>query len=716
MTRRLAVWLSPLLLLALYPLSSFIFLGDIRPWLLPLALAGILYLQAVRLARSTAVRRTPAAAALRDAGERFLSLPPRAAAVRLFWAALLLYTMLLSGAVAPPQPFTGDEPHYLLISESLVSDGDINLANDHAEQRQLAFYGGPLRPHAWPGREGSGFIYSQHFPGISALAAPFYALGRLTHNRPVLVAAARFPVAILSALLASVFFLFIANLVRARSAALLGWALFAAASPFVYFSALVYSEIPPALISLLVLSALVVRKKMTAPMLVLCGTGIGVMPWFGIKYLVLAAGVFLAAAASVALESKNRVGDLLRLGLSSAPPLALLAYFLRSLYGAVSPVVVYRGAPGAVIPISNFFTSGWADIADHFFGLVLDQRTGIFVWGPILLLSLPGAVLLLRSRRRLGWLLLAPLAVWWGFAASVHSWGSFCPPGRPLLPVLPIFAGLAAVALAETAGSARRAIRAVLIAAAVLITLAGLRNPRLLYHDNLAKPDSPQGTYSLLLASAANPVFDAARLVPSLSNRNPKERRRAPVLIWLIAIALLTLVWLRAPAKPSPPPRPVAAHAAGAVSLSLLILAFVFFRADLDEARAADVPGGRIYLQKGGSFDLEGDGFWTKGRAAATAVVRTSSPARRITVRLSSGAAGAVEVAVGPRRGAVRLESGNGLRASWAVDAPVGIRLGKDRYLYSVRVRAERGFLPSAAGAGGGRVLGAFARVRVALR
>ncbi|MBN2205799.1 MAG: hypothetical protein JW742_00200, partial [Candidatus Aminicenantes bacterium] len=291
MIRRIAIGLSPLLLLALYPLSSFVFLGDIRPWLLPLSLAGVLYLMAVRLNRSPAARRRPEAVALRSAWRRFNELPPGAAAVRLFWAALVLYVFLLSGAVVPAQPFTGDEPHYLLISESLLRDGDINLADDYAELRYRAFYGGPLRPHAWPGREGPGFTYSQHFPGISALVAPFYALGRLTTtNRAALVSVARFPLAVLSALLASVFFLFAADIARTRSAALLGWVLLAAGSPFVFYSSLVYSEVPPTLITLSILYALVLRRRTSAAVLVLSGVGIGLMPWFGIKYLVLAGG------------------------------------------------------------------------------------------------------------------------------------------------------------------------------------------------------------------------------------------------------------------------------------------------------------------------------------------------------------------------------------------------------------------------------------------
>jgi hypothetical protein len=714
MIRRLAVPLSPLLLLALYPSASLVFLGDIRPWLLPLALGGIIYLQAVRLTRSPSAAGSPLAVRAQRAWRRFADLPPKAAAVRLFWAALVLYLILLSGAVVPAQPFTGDEPHYLLTARSLVRDGDINLANDYGERRYREFYEGSLRPHARPGKKGPDHLYSQHFPGISAVVAPFYALGRLSGKPAVLVAVARLPLAILSAILASLLFLCATDLVRTRGAALVGWALFALASPFVFYSGLIYSEIPPALITLFVLRTIVLRRRTSPLILALAGAGTGLMAWFNIKYLPLAGGVFLAAAVSVLLASKRKVRDLLRLSLPAAVPLAILFAAMLALWGGVSPVRVYRGTPDAAVPLVNYFKHSAAEVWNHFAGLLLDQRTGLFVWGPFLLLSVPGLILLLRRRRREGWLLLTPLAVWWIFSSAVHSWGGYCPPGRPLLPILPVFAVLAAVALDEPAGTARRAVRSGLVAATVLITVVCLRNPRLLYHANMAETAGPQGIYSHLLSSAKTAWLDATRIVPSLSNWQKEERIVLPVAFWLTGIGLLTWIWLRPPRKPRRTARPAAAHAAGVLILSLLVLGFVLFRVDLDEERSAAIPGGRAYLQGANAYGFEQEAFWTRGSGAATAVVRTPVRAGRITVLLSSAVAGEVAVSIGPRRGSLRLEERTGLKGAWAADAPVGVRSRDGGYLYAVRIRASRAFVPVRVNPDipDGRVLGALARIQ----
>jgi hypothetical protein len=716
MIRRWALSLSPLLLFALYPSTSRAFLGDIRPWLLPLSLAGILYLQSVRISRSPgAAPRIPLVAKAGGAWRRFLDLSPKAAAFRLFWFALAAYVVLLSGAVAPSQPFTGDEPHYLLAAHSLVSDGDINLADDYAKREYGAFYAGLLKPHAREGRKGPGFLYSKHFPGVSAIALPLYALGRAAGARgAVLVAVSRLPLAALSALLASLLFLFLSDLVRRRGVALAGWALFALASPFLFFSALIYSEVPPALISLFVLRTIVLGRRTSAALLSLSGAGIGLMAWFNIKYLPLAAGVFAAAGISVLFESKRRVRDILLLALPAAVPLAALYAALQDLWGGASPVLVYRGATGAFVPLANFFRPSAAEIANHFIGLVLDQRTGIFVWGPLLVLSVPGLVRLLRRRRRPERLLLIPLAAWWSFSAAVNTWGGFCPPGRPLLPVLPLFVALAAVALNEPLGRARRAVAAVLTAATVLITLAGLANPRLLYHENLAETAGPRGIYSYFLASAKTLALDPTRIVPSLSNWQPGERRVFPLVFWLIGIGILTVVWLGGPRTRPRGPRPLAAHAAAALAISLAALAFVFLRADLDERRAGDVPGGRVYLQGESDHGFDQDGFWTKGSEAVTAVLRTAAPARRITVQVASLVPGDVEIAIGSERRLIRLEERTGMSGVLEADAPVGIRWKRGAYFYAVRVRAERSFIPVRLDPAvpDGRPLGAFARIR----
>ncbi len=712
MLLRIVLSLSPLLLLAFRPLTSHIFLGDIRPWLFPLAVAGVLYLQAVRLSRRAATSSIPALGKAQAVWRRFLDAPPQKTAFRLFLIALAVYSLLLSGAVAPVQPFTGDEPHYLLIAKSMARDGDLNLYQDYEEEAYREFYPGPLDSHASPGKKGPDHIYSRHFPGISLIVAPFYALGRLTGNPRALIAIARFPIALLSALLAALFFLFVLDLVRDRSIALLGWGLFALTTPLIFYSQVIYSEVPVSLITLFILRKVVLNKDLSALSLGLAGAGIGLLPWFGIKYLVLAAVVFLAAIASIWTCSSRRMKDAVIFAAPAAVLMLLLAAGLWSLYGSVSPAAVYHGslAGQGVLRIRLFKTQG-LEFWNHLLGIFIDQRMGILMFNPVLLLFLPGIVLAARKRRAETLLLLTPFFLWTIFESAVRPWGGYCPPGRPLLPVQGVMAGFAAVALARRDGKTRRILGGALIAATVLITLVCLRNPMLMYHANLSEEGGPSGTYSQILSSAKILFFDATPFVPALSNRT--GRIWLPVPFWLVGLGFATWLWLRRGRRPARGPRPLFVHAAGAFLLSLFVLAFSFFRAGLDADRSFEIPGGRVFFQDDNTQGPELGGFWTKGQSRAAVIVRTPAPATEISVEVSSAVSGSVEVEVGPTRKTVRLEEGK-LKAAPESQPPVGFPW-RGGYLYKVRILAGRTFIPHELNpaSSDGRTLGVFVRISV---
>src|SRR4029450_12137977 len=70
----------------------------------------------------------------------------------------------------------GDEPHYLLIVQSLLKDGDIKVANNYEQKDYLEYWGGLLRPHfSRPGLNGD--HYPGHSPGLPVLVAPAFAIG-----------------------------------------------------------------------------------------------------------------------------------------------------------------------------------------------------------------------------------------------------------------------------------------------------------------------------------------------------------------------------------------------------------------------------------------------------------------------------------------------------------------------------------------------------------
>src|SRR5690606_33264937 len=75
-----------------------------------------------------------------------------------------------------PQVPGGDEPHYLVITQSLLKDGDLRIENNHRQRDYRSYFGGELPPD-FRVRGRDKLIDSIHAPGVSALVAPAFAIG-----------------------------------------------------------------------------------------------------------------------------------------------------------------------------------------------------------------------------------------------------------------------------------------------------------------------------------------------------------------------------------------------------------------------------------------------------------------------------------------------------------------------------------------------------------
>ena len=159
------VWLLSLVVLPWLPWPApaafLIWAGPIR-WVIWTAVVLVMVATATRLPR--AERLLPGVAA------RVRERPRLAAGVFAFCV-----FAFAAWEVAPSVP-GGDEPHYLVITQSLLLDGDLKIENNHRRGDYQSYFAGPLAPH-YIRRGVNGEIYSIHAPGLSALVAPAFALG-----------------------------------------------------------------------------------------------------------------------------------------------------------------------------------------------------------------------------------------------------------------------------------------------------------------------------------------------------------------------------------------------------------------------------------------------------------------------------------------------------------------------------------------------------------
>lgn len=413
----------------------------------------------------------------------------------------------------------GDEPHYLMVAESLLRDHDVALQDDYVPERYVAFYKSQptLAPHYLVrGRHGD--IYSQHALGLTLLILPAYALGG-------------YPAA-------SLFMAFVGVLLARELRALLhvwmgataladgvAW-LIALSPPLVCFAGLVFTEVPAALVLALGLRHLHRPAELTPGKAWLVGVALAFVPWLNVRYL-----VFPPLLIAYAWSRRPALGRSLALLVPLLLSAGLSALYHHQLYGFFDPRHVYGRRPGFA----------WERLAGNVEALLLDQEYGLLVYAPIFVLALPGGIALAR---RLGWrdalAVLAPIAAVLLTAATWRMWwGGFTPPARFLVPVVPALALAVAASLRRGLGASA----ALLAAFGLLIGAAVAREPRLVHRDR-------DGTAPLFRAVAG--ADEWTRLLPAFVLAEDPARH-ALAGIWGVALlaALAAHHLRRRPPSPS---------------------------------------------------------------------------------------------------------------------------------------------------------------------
>lgn len=350
----------------------------------------------------------------------------------------------------------GDEPHYLMVAESLLRDGDLRLEQDYAERRYASFTDEDLAPH-YRVRGRGGAIYSVHAIGLSLLVLPAYAVGGYP-------GVSFFMAALAWLLVREVHGLLLASGASARGA--LGVAaLMALSPPLLQYVGLVFTEVPAALVLARALRGMVAGPPWRGRDVLLWAVPLCALPWFNVRYAPVAA---LVLAGALAARPPRRVAGVLAAaaGVSAA---GIMLYH-RALYGFFDPRLVWGARPEFSV----------ATLGEGLPGLALDQEFGLLPYAPVFVLCLPGLVRLARERTRLAFVSVALVLVVVGTAGSWHMWrGGFNPPARFLVPLLPVFA----LALSRAFGAGIGAAGALLAGWGLWVGACGILAPSVVHRD-----------------------------------------------------------------------------------------------------------------------------------------------------------------------------------------------------------------------------------------
>lgn len=508
------LWLSGILLVPWLPLplplSVFVWSGPLRIWLWVVVAAAL----AVSAVQERARRRwTP--------------LTPVHNAILAGALAALAYGFGAS-AVSPRHP-TGDEPHYLVITQSLLQDRDLKIENNHRQGDYLAYFQNPLKPH-YLQRGKDGAIYSIHAPGLPVLVAPAFALFGYHGVVAALVIASAFGAALVW---------FTAwRVTRDHAASWFAWATVSLSVPFFFHAPAVFPDGMGALLTLIGILPLVDDRFRMPRGLVAIGAALATLPWLHTRFAVLAGAAGLAIAARLTSERSRRIQRLTALfAIPVVSAIAWLAFFQ----------VIY-GTPNPSAPYGSGTQSSPTNIVRGMSGLLLDQQFGLLPNAPVYVCAIAGLAVMLRyGPRRLAIEVTAVCASYVVLVATFYMWwGGFSAPARFLVPITLPLTVPAAVWFATRKTTAARLAGAGALAASLLATatIALVERGGLLFNVRDA---------ASRLALWLSPVVNVTTALPSLFQDAP----HVVVLhgsIWLVALAVPVAVGLGVDhARRSPP-------------------------------------------------------------------------------------------------------------------------------------------------------------------
>ncbi len=364
------------------------------------------------------------------------------------WTSAVLLASLACSAVLAGR-FTrtplfpgGDEPHYLVVAQSLWRDGDLRIENNHdrGDYREYFHNPQPLTPH-YLTRGADGQIYSVHPVGMPVLMTPVYATG----GYDLVV----YALLLLAAIAMTSAWRLAWAVTGSASAASFAWAVVALGPPWIFNTFAVYPEVPAACAVALAFAWTsgwhAERNAHRHPLDVplwrwwAAGVAIACLPWFSTKYVVMAAllGLVSLLRAWVPLPTDAAARGrawvrTLALSLPNAISLAGWFLFFRIIWGTWSPAAPYGMQRETRL---EYLPSGAP-------GLIFDQEYGLVAFAPALLMVLPGLWALWRQRGERRRLVVELGVVFGGLLAVVGAfhiwWGGSAIVGRPVVAGLPL--------------------------------------------------------------------------------------------------------------------------------------------------------------------------------------------------------------------------------------------------------------------------------------
>jgi hypothetical protein len=428
---------------------------------------------------------------------------------------------------------TGDEPHFLMITQSLVADHDLDLANNYASDDGRLFGHDNLEIglHAVPGRHGR--LRPAHDIGLPIVLMPVYAGAERVATIPSESLLARFRmdrglfaysiIGLFLIALTVAGLLLLADALGALTSPGAAALLVVAAGispPVVSHSFLVFPEVLALFVTNLVLwFSLSPNAGMRRSTVMTLAFVLGVLPWAHHKYLPYVLGLVIVMVWKRwnewrTLSRGSWAAAVLLFGL---PQVALQLWTWRE-WGTLTGTLTSNDVPFSMVVLKT-----------GLLGLLMDRQAGLLAYAPLYWI-VPACWYLTR---RATWPYLVPAALLYVPAAAfTHGWwAGFSPAARYIVPLVPF--GIVAIAEAYRYRTIRVALALLLVPQACIDAVIW-QHPRTLW---------PAGAGNAALEALGRIGRWYEALLPAAQAGEPVGR--ALVALLMVSAGLVMLVYFR---------------------------------------------------------------------------------------------------------------------------------------------------------------------------
>lgn len=343
----------------------------------------------------------------------------------LFLSLFLIYMFVI--VAFPNVPLQGDEPHYMLMVQSLITNGNFSMLN--LKPLEIGY----LTPLNYSNYDAlhimitkNGEYYPHHEILLPILLYVPYILGK--------VFAVRIFMCVICALYAYVCYKLLSEFYKDWFSNMKIIMLIFLTIPLMLYSKAVFTETTAGLIvsyAMLIIVKIMKNKPVSCKKLIFSSMLVSILPFLGLKY------IFFSLPIAIAFILLSKLKNFKILSCSIMPFLMIIAYFfyvwnltgsfdISSRYSGKSLTMVFGALTDFLVPLFKAFSQ------------IFDSTSGIFFYSPYFIFSFFGFFAFIKDKKKL---ILLFLALPYYFIYMMTSdFGGWAPPGRIVTPLIGVFA------------------------------------------------------------------------------------------------------------------------------------------------------------------------------------------------------------------------------------------------------------------------------------